>query len=110
MKLLYKPFGIIAGIIGARVGQSVFKALWSKLDDGDPPKPATEDASLPMVVAASALEAATLTGVATAIDRMSMRWFHYLTGIWPGDKPEEPEASASADRHEGPVAAGEAKG
>ncbi len=91
MKLLYKPFGIVAGIIGARVGQSAFRAVWSKLDDGEPPKPTTEDASLPKVVAASALEAATLAGVGSAVDRLSMRWFHHLTGIWPGDKPEPPE-------------------
>ena len=90
MKLLYKPFGIIAGIIGARVGQSAFRTVWSKLDAGEPPRPKTEDASLSKVVAASALEAATLAGVGSAIDRLSMLWFHYLTGIWPGDKPEEP--------------------
>ena len=90
MKVLYKPFGIIAGIIGARVGQSAFRAVWSKLDTGEPPKQTTEDASLSKVVAASALEAATLAGVGSAVDRLSMRWFHHLTGIWPGDKPEEP--------------------
>jgi hypothetical protein len=38
------------------------------------------------VVAASALEAATLAGVGAAADTLSRRWFHYLTGIWPGPK------------------------
>ena len=86
MKLLYKPFGIIAGVIGAKIGQSVFKALWARVDDRPPPKPEVEQAPLPKVVAASALEAAALAGVGAATDTLSRRWFHYLTGIWPGPK------------------------
>jgi hypothetical protein len=88
MKLLYKPFGIIAGVIGAKIGQSVFRSVWAKVDPAEPPKPGAPEASLGKVVAASALEAATLAGVGAAVDRLGMRWFHYLTGIWPGDKPE----------------------
>jgi hypothetical protein len=90
MKLLYKPFGIVAGVVGAKLGQNVFKTLWGQIDESDePPRPKTRDASLGKVVAASALEAATLAGVAALIDRLGMRWFHYLTGIWPGDQPED---------------------
>jgi hypothetical protein len=88
MKLLYKPFGIVAGVFGAKLGQNIFKTLWSRIDDSpEPPRPKTQDASLGKVVAANALEAATLAGVAALVDRLGMRWFHYLTGIWPGDKP-----------------------
>ena len=92
MKLLYKPFGIIAGVIGAKIGQSVFKALWARVDDGPPPKPELEQAPLPKVVAASALEAATLAGVGAAADTLSRRWFQYLTGFWPGRKEAEEKA------------------
>jgi hypothetical protein len=89
MKVLYKPFGIIAGMLGARIGQTVFKSVWAKVDHSEPPPPKAPEASLGKVVAASALEAATLAGVGTAVDRLGMRWFEYLTGIWPGDKPAE---------------------
>jgi hypothetical protein len=92
MKLLYKPFGIVAGIVGGRIAQSVFRGVWAKLDEGRPPRPRTQEASLGKVVAASALEAATLAGVGAAVDRLAMRWFHYLTGIWPGDKPADDAA------------------
>lgn len=96
MKILYKPFAIIAGVVGARLGRSVFKSLWSKLDTSEPPPPTAPDASFPKVVGAAALEAATMAGVAAAVDRASARAFHYLTGIWPGKKPssttEEPAA------------------
>ena len=53
-------------------------------------EPTTAEASFPKVVAAAALEAATLAGIAAAVDRASARAFHYLTGIWPGKKKQEP--------------------
>ncbi len=86
MKILYKPFALIAGVIASRIAQSVFKALWSRIDDGDPPAPTAIDASLPKVVGAAALEAATMAGVSAAVDRASARVFHYLVGVWPGEK------------------------
>jgi len=91
MKILYKPFAIIAGLIGARIAKAIFKALWSRIDGGEPPKPTTADASFPKVVTAAALEAATMAGVGAAVDRAGARTFHHLTGIWPGDKPKEQE-------------------
>jgi hypothetical protein len=89
MKILYKPFGIIAGLIGARVATSIFKALWARIDDEAPPKPTTAEASFPKVVAAAALEAATMAGVGAAVDRAGARAFHHLTGIWPGEPAEK---------------------
>jgi hypothetical protein len=93
MKILYKPFAIIAGVIAGKLGRNAFKSLWSKIDDREPPRPTTAEASLPKVVGAAALEAATMAGVAAAVNRASARAFHYLTGIWPGEKKkDEPEA------------------
>jgi predicted DNA-binding transcriptional regulator YafY len=89
MKILYKPFAILAGVIGARLGRRTFKSLWAKIDASDPPDPTTAEASLPKVVGAAALEAATMAGIAAAVDRGSARAFHYLTGIWPGKHKEE---------------------
>jgi hypothetical protein len=91
MKFLYKPFALIAGVIGAKLGQRAFSTVWAKIDDAEPPTAATEEASIGKVVGARALEAATLAGVAAAVDRASARWFQYLTGSWPGRKPEEDE-------------------
>jgi hypothetical protein len=90
MKFLYKPFAIIASVIAARLGHSVFKQIWSQIDDERPPKPTTHDAKVPKVVAAAALEAATLAGVAAVVDRAGARAFEYLTGFWPGDEHAKP--------------------
>jgi hypothetical protein len=89
MKILYKPFGIIAGLISARIATAIFKALWARIDEDEPPKPTTAGASFPKVVGAAALEAATMAGVGAAVDRAGARAFHHLTGIWPGEKQED---------------------
>ena len=38
MKLIYKPFGIILGIVGGLLGKRLFDFVWTKIDDEDPPE------------------------------------------------------------------------
>lgn len=90
MRFLYKPFGIIAGLIGARLGRNVFRSVWARIDSATPPGPMTPDASAQKVVGAAALQAATTAAVGAAVNRASIRTFHYLTGIWPAKKPAKP--------------------
>jgi hypothetical protein len=90
MKLLYKPFAIIAAIIAARLGQKTFKTLWARIDNGPAPAADVKDVPLGKVVGARALEAATMAGVAAAVDRGMLTWFHHLTGIWAGPKSQPP--------------------
>jgi hypothetical protein len=90
MKILYKPFALIMGLIGAKLGQSVFKSLWMQLDDSEPPKPTTSEVSAGKVVGAAALEAATIAGVAALVDRYGAKAWEYLTGVWPGEQRPEP--------------------
>jgi len=86
MKIFYKPFGIVAGVIGARLGRQVFQGLWGSIDTLTPPEPTAGDAPLGKVVAAAALEAATMAAIGAVVDRMAARSFHYLFGFWPGKK------------------------
>jgi Protein of unknown function (DUF4235) len=83
MKLLYKPFSIITGIVAARLGRALFKGIWSRVDQREPPKATAPEASLTKVVGAAALEAATMASVSAAADRAAAETFHYLTGVWP---------------------------
>jgi hypothetical protein len=89
MKLLYKPFALIAGLIGAKLGKNAFRTVWAKLDNEEPPKETAEDVSLGKVVGAKALEAAMLAGTAAALDRASRRSFEYLFGVFPGEKKKD---------------------
>ena len=89
MRIIFKPFALIASLIAVRLGKGMFKSLWARVDDGDPPDPTAPNASLGKVVGAAALEAATLASMAALADRAAARVFEYLTGVWPGKKPEE---------------------
>ncbi len=89
MKLLYKPFAIIASVLAARIGKTIFRGLWSQIDNAEPPNATAPNASLPKVVGAAALEAATMASVAAAANRISARVFAQLTGVWPGKEPDE---------------------
>jgi Protein of unknown function (DUF4235) len=100
MKVLYKPFAVIAGLVGAKVGDRVFRALWAKLDSGEPPKPTLREATTGKVVAAAALQAAAHSGAKAATTRATARSFHYLTGFWPGDeaKADEQKSKEKSER------------
>ena len=91
LRLLYKPFAIIAGIVSARVGRSVFQSIWSKLDDAPPPTPGDGGGTMVKVVGAQALQAGVMAGVAAAVDRAFAAVFHHLIGIWPKKPPPPPE-------------------
>jgi Protein of unknown function (DUF4235) len=93
MKLLYKPFSLLAGVIAARIGKSLFRTLWSRVDRAEPPEPTAPEAGMPKVVGAAALEAATMAGVAAAADRVAATAFHHLTGIWPGKPAQKKKRS-----------------
>lgn len=84
MRIFYKPFGIVAGLIGAKIGSKVFQSVWRSIEPLEPPEPTASDASLPKVVAAAALEAATMAAVGAMVDWASARAFHHLVGAWPG--------------------------
>ncbi len=83
VKLLYMPFGIAFGFVGSRAASQLFGALWSRIDDREPPSPQADDAPLGAVVAAAALQAATSAATRAAFDRAGANTFHYLFGAWP---------------------------
>jgi hypothetical protein len=88
-RILYKPFAIVASLLGARIGQRTFKRLWSRVSDDQPPKPTADDAGYTRVMVAAAVEAATLAAAGAAANRASAHVFHYLTGFWPGPKEKK---------------------
>lgn len=88
MKLLYKPFAIIAGLISKRLSQSVFKSIWARIDDEPPPLPGSGEGSTAVLVGAQALEGAVAFATAAAVNRSAARLFHHLIGVWPEKRPE----------------------
>jgi xanthosine utilization system XapX-like protein len=86
MKLLYKPFGLLVGILGGLVARRLFTALWSAIDDEEPPEATTERASWGRVVGAAAVQGATFSATRAVIDRAGAKGFAHLFGIWPGER------------------------
>ena len=90
MTLIYKPIGLILGILGGLVGRQVFNQVWQRMDDEEPPEPTTRDVSIPRVIAAVALQGAIFSIVKMFIQRGGARTWRYLFGIWPGEKRPDP--------------------
>jgi hypothetical protein len=91
MKLIYKPFGILLGIVAGLVGRKAFDFVWTKIDDEEPPEPTTEVASWRRVLAAAAVQGVIFRVTRVAVDRYGAIGWRHLTGTWPGEKRPDPD-------------------
>jgi Protein of unknown function (DUF4235) len=91
MRLLYRPFGIVLGLMAGFLSKSVFNFIWSKIDDEEAPKPTIRDSSWPKVLIAAAVQGIVFQTVRAAVNRGGAEGFQYLTGVWPGEKTPDPK-------------------
>jgi hypothetical protein len=98
MKLLYKPFGIVLGLLAAFASRKLFDVLWGIFDDEEPPKPTTRDADWPKVLAAAAVQGMTFRVTRAAVDRAGAQGWDHLFGVWPGEPRQERSQAAEAVR------------
>ncbi len=98
MKVIYRPFGIVMGILSGIVAKKIFGAIWGIFDKEEPPKATTQETTWPRVLAAAAVQGMTFKVVRAAVDRSGAKGFNWLTGIWPGEKRPEKSEAAEAVR------------
>ena len=91
MKVLYKPFGLILGILAGIVGRKLFDFVWTKIDDEEPPKGTTQQAPWGKILAAAALQGLIFRSTREVVDRYGAVGWNYLTGTWPGEKQPDPD-------------------
>jgi uncharacterized protein DUF4235 len=91
MKLLYKPIGLILGVIAGLVGRKLFDFVWTKLDDEEPPESTTREATWRRVLAVAALQGVIFRVTRSAVDRWGAVGWQYLTGSWPGERRPDPD-------------------
>jgi uncharacterized membrane protein YeaQ/YmgE (transglycosylase-associated protein family) len=98
MKLIYKPFGIIIGILAGLVSKKIFETIWGIFDKEEPPKPTTLQTTWPKVIGAAVVEGVTFKVTRAAVDRAGAKGFAQLTGFWPGEERAEESEAAEAVR------------
>ena len=98
MKLIYKPFGIILGLLAGFASKKLFDVIWGIFDDEEPPKPTTRDVNTGKVLAAAAVQGVTFKVTRAAVDRAGARGWNHLFGVWPGDKKQDKSQAAEAVR------------
>lgn len=86
MTLIYKPIGIILGLLAGLAGKRIFNFAWGKIDDQDPPKATTEIAPWSKILAAAALQGVIFKVTRVVVDRYAARGWHFVTGSWPGER------------------------
>lgn len=84
--VIYKPIGIVAGILAGLLGTKVFNWIWAKIDDQEPPQANTEWPHWGKLLSAAAIQGVIYKVVRVLVDRGTAKSFHYLTGIWPGER------------------------
>jgi len=86
MKLLYKPFGLLASVLGGLVAGALFKRFWRAVaDEPEAPSARDRDRTWREVIAAAAIQGAVFGGVKALIDRAGASGYERVTGVWPGD-------------------------
>ncbi len=91
MKLIYRPIGLILGILAGLIGKRLFDFAWTKLDDEEPPEATTKEAPWGKIVAAAALQGVIFRTTRVVVDRYGARGWYYLTGSWPGEIQPDPD-------------------
>ena len=91
LKIIYRPFGIILGILAGLLSKRVFNFIWSKFDDEEAPKPTQDETTWTKVLAAAAVQGVVFQTVRAAVNRGGAEGFQYLTGVWPGKKRPDPK-------------------
>jgi Protein of unknown function (DUF4235) len=89
MRAVYKPIGLILGILSSLVAKRIFQSVWAKIDDEPAPKGSTQHAPWAKMLGAAALQGVIFKTTRVLVDRYGATGWHYLTGHWPGGKPPE---------------------
>lgn len=98
MKFIYKPFGIVVGLLSGFVAKKIFGAIWGIIDQEEPPKATTLETTWPRVVGAAAVQGATFGVTRAVVNRYGAKGFAFLTGTWPGERRPDPSQAAKLVR------------
>ena len=89
MKLIYKPFAIVVGLIAGMLSQKALEKVWGSFTDEEPADADDRDATWTEVLISAAVSGVVLKVVQTLVRRGGAVGFERATGFWPGDEKRD---------------------
>jgi hypothetical protein len=89
--VIYKPIGLILGLVAAMLGKKIFDFVWTKVSDEEPPEPTTEETSWARLLGVATVQGGIFRLTRVVVDRYGAIGWRYLTGAWPGERRPEPD-------------------
>ncbi|MCP2287538.1 DUF4235 domain-containing protein [Nocardia amikacinitolerans] len=84
MTTLYKPLGMIVGVLGGVAANAVFTRVWRRVSgEEQAPSATAREYGWREVLVAAALQGAIFGLVKAAVDRAGATGYQRLTGTWP---------------------------
>ncbi|MCP2280228.1 DUF4235 domain-containing protein [Nocardia amikacinitolerans] len=84
MTTLYKPLGMIVGVLGGVAANAVFTQVWRRVSgEEQAPSATAREYGWREVLVAAALQGAIFGLVKAAVDRAGATGYQRLTGTWP---------------------------
>jgi len=85
-KIMYKPIGMLVGVLGGLAASTVFNKVWAKVAGGNEAPDATDKkATWGEVLLAATIQGAIFGLVKAAVDRGGAVGYRKVTGEWPDD-------------------------
>lgn len=90
IKAAYKPFGLIASVLGGLLASALFSRLWRAIAHEEGSPDATDrDRGWGEILTSAALQGAVFGTVKALVDRAGATGFERATGTWPGTTSED---------------------
>jgi len=86
VKVLYKPFAIVVGIVAGILSKKAFDKVWGAFAEENPPDADDRDATWMQVIVGAAVSGAIIKVVQALVRRGGAKGFERATGFWPGDE------------------------
>ncbi len=91
MSAIFKPIGLVLGLLSGLVAKRIFNFVWTKIDDEDPPKATTLETNWPKLLTAAAVQGVIFKVTRVVVDRYSAQGWAFVTGTWPGERRPDPD-------------------
>ena len=83
-KILYKPIGILVGVLAGLLARKFVELIWGLISDEQPADADDRDAGWGEVLVSAGIQGAVFATVQALVRRSGAKGFERVTGIWPG--------------------------